>query len=294
MFQRVTQQSTIAGAQQRLQTTQARYNAAIEQATSQKRVTKPSDDPVAAGAGMAARSGQRAAEQYGRNINDAKNWLGTIDSSLTTATDLLLRVRDLTMQAASTGTQSQESRDALATEIDALRQDLLNVANTTLLGRNVFAGTSAAAQAFTGEPPVADPGTGEVLRRVGEGQSVRVDADGAALFGSGTGSVFALLDDLSAEIRNGDPVGSRLKDLDASRQTLLLGQTDIGARYAAIERASDALGESTALLESTRSAAEDIELAEAALNLSSRELSYQAALSATAKVLNTSLMDYIS
>ena len=294
MFQRVTHQTTVAGAQQRLQVTQARYNAAIEQATSLKRVTKPSDDPVAAGAGMAARSGQRAAEQYGRNINDAKNWLGTIDSSLTTATDLLLRVRDLTLQASSTGTLSQESRDAIATEIDGLRQDLLKVANTTLLGRNVFAGTSAAAQAFTGEPPVADPGTGEVLRRVGEGQSVRVDADGAALFGSGAGSVFALLDNLSAEIRNGDPVGARLADIDASRQTLLLGQTDIGARYASIDRASDALGESTALLESTRSAAEDIELAEAALNLSSRELSYQAALSATSKVLNTSLMDYLS
>ncbi|GAA3673015.1 flagellar hook-associated protein FlgL [Arthrobacter ginkgonis] len=294
MFQRVTQQGSIAGAQQRLQTSQARYTAALEQATSQKRIAKPSDDPVAAGTGMAARSGQRAAEQYGRNVKDAQNWLGTIDSSLSTATDLLLRVRDLTLQAASTGTQSQESREAIAQEIDGLRQDLLGVANTTLLGRNVFAGTSSAAQAFTGEPPVADPRTGEVLRRVGEGQSVRVDADGAALFGSGTGSVFALLDNLTAEIRNGDPVSARLADIDAKRQTLVLGRTEAGARYASVERAASALGESAAMLEATRSAAEDIELAEAALNLSSRELSYQAALSATSKVLNTSLMDYLS
>ncbi|WP_149955171.1 flagellar hook-associated protein FlgL [Zafaria cholistanensis] len=294
MFQRVTHQSSIAGAQQRLQTSQARYTSALEQATSQRRVAKPSDDPAATGTAMAARSGQRAAEQYGRNINDAQLWLGTLDSSLSSATDLLLRVRDLTLQAANTGVHSQESRDAIAQEIGSLRQDLLGVANTTLLGRNVFAGTSAAAQAFAGEPPVAAPAPGAVLRRVGEGQSVRVDADGAALFGSGAGSLFTLLDGLAAEIRSGAPVGGRLAELDARRQTLLLGQADVGARYAAVGRAADALGESTALLESTRSAAEDIELAEAALNLSSRQLSYQAALSATSKVLNTSLMDYLS
>ncbi|WP_222123005.1 hypothetical protein, partial [Staphylococcus epidermidis] len=84
-------------------------------------------------------------------------------------------------------------------------KDLVSVANSKHLGRNIFAGNSDADAAFTpgtardpanpadpGTPPVFQ-GTGisPVERRISATQTVRVDADGEAIFGSDAGSVFA-------------------------------------------------------------------------------------------------------
>ena len=111
------------------------------------------------------------------------------------------RIKDLTVLAGN-GSLNQSGKDAIAAELEGLNKDLVSIANTQHLGRNIFAGSSDAAGAFTpGRPRPQIPDTGTpptfngaanspVERRISATQTVRVDADGAAIFGNGAGSVF--------------------------------------------------------------------------------------------------------
>ena len=65
--------------------------------------------------------------QFSRNVGDGNGWLSLADSALSSTDDVLKKVRDLTVQGANTGALSQPALDAIATEIDGLKADLLAV-----------------------------------------------------------------------------------------------------------------------------------------------------------------------
>ncbi len=51
------------------------------------------------------------------------------------------RVKDLTVLAGN-GSLNQSGKDAIAAELDSLNKDLVSIANSQHLGRNIFAGSS--------------------------------------------------------------------------------------------------------------------------------------------------------
>lgn len=290
---RVTDQSMALAAQRALGARQAKLASAQEAAVSGVRITRPSDDPAGTADALRVRAQIAAANQDQRNISDGTGWLNTLDSALDSATGLLRQVRDAVIQGAN-GSLNQDGRNALAQQVDALRRDLLGAANTRYLGRNVFAGTSDAAAAFTdGAPPTFNGAPGAVERRISREQTVRVDADGAATFGNGATSVFALLDAISADLRAGSNPSSRLGDLDGAMTTIVAARSDVGSRLAQLTRAAQAATDATTALEARRSGIEDIDLGKAALDLQLQHTAYQAALAVTAKVLPPSLTDFL-
>ena len=118
------------------------------QSSSGLAITKPSDDPAAAAAIMGVLGQQCATTQYGTNISDGLGWLTTADSSMTASENLVRQAKDLAIQAGNSGTSSVASRSAIATQLEGIRSDLLNQANTKYNGRSIFAGTSDASSAF--------------------------------------------------------------------------------------------------------------------------------------------------
>lgn len=290
---RVTDQTMSLAAQRALAGRQSRLASAQETATSGTRIARPSDDPVGTGEALRVRADLAAQGQYQRNIADGTAWLSTLDSALDGATGLLRQVRDAVVQGTN-GSLNQSARDALATVVDSLRKDLLGAANTRLLGRNVFAGTSDAEAAFTdGTPPTYNGAGGAVTRRVGTDETVQVDVDGRAAFGSGPTSVFALLDGIAADLRAGtDPTG-RLAALDGAMSTVVATRADVGSRLATLTRAGQAATEATTSLTARRSAIEDVDLGQAVLDLQLQQTAYQAALAVTAKVIQPSLTEFL-
>jgi len=294
MLNRVTNQSMAAAAQRNLQTGQSRLAALQQRASTLQNITRPSDDPAALANAVATRAQLRAADQYATNINDGNGWLNTADAALGQATNILNKVRDLTLAASNTSL-NKTARDAIATELDGLGKDLLTAANTKYLGRSVFAGSSDSANAFsTGKPPVFNgvPGS-SVERRVDAGQKVRVDADGGAIFGVGAGSVFALVSDVAAAIRAGDSPASKLDAVDARLDGVINGRAEVGVRQAQLESAQDRLKDLQTTLEAQRSAIEDADIGRVVLDLKLQETNYQVALAVTAKVLQPTLMDFL-
>lgn len=307
MITRVTSQTMMQSAQRNLQSNMVELAKLQEQATSQKAITRPSDDPAAAADSLRVRGEQRATEQYARNISNGNGWLTTIDAALASTTDLMNEVRFLTVRGANDGSMSPASKEAIAVELEGLKEALLKQANTSYLGRNVFAGNSSEPAAFTAteststdDPPVTTTvygyngdNAGTVERRISAETQVRVDADGAAVFGKGDASVFALIDNIVGDLRAGTNVGPRLNEID-TRMNAILGQhAEVGIRHAQILRAEETNMEQAGRLEARRSSIEDIDLGKIILDLKLQEVAYQSSLAVTARVLQPTLMDFL-
>src|SRR3954452_17752488 len=119
-----------------------------QQLTSGRLISAPSDSPTGTNVAMQTRALQASNAQQKRNIDDAGNWLEQTDSALQQMLDTTRRVRDLTVQGLSTGSNSDASRTALATEVKSLREGLLSLANQNIQGRPLFGGVVSGTKAY--------------------------------------------------------------------------------------------------------------------------------------------------
>ncbi|MFN3865146.1 MAG: flagellar hook-associated protein FlgL [Demequina sp.] len=298
MISRVTQQtvqrSTLSNLQQNLRT----MSDLQAKLSSGKTIRRASDDPSAANRAMTLRADHAAATQAKRNADDGASWLAQIDTALQGAVNVVHRARELTVRGANSASIGGPAVDSIATELEGLRDAMLDIANSSLNGRSLFAGTSADGAAFDGAgspTPYAWHGTSgaSVERRIGPQATVRVDADGAAAFGEGATSVFQLFDDIAADLRAGTDISGRLSELDSRLESMLTSVTDVGVRYKQLLDAQSSLALSLQNTTSALSGVEDIDLAHTILELQMQEVAYQGALGATARVLQPTLMDFL-
>ena len=294
MISRVTMQTTSSAAQRGIQANAAKLAEAQLRANTLQKNVRLSDDPAAAADSMAIRATQAQTAQYGRNIDSGNAWMTMANGALDSTVTLLQRVQALAIQGAN-GSLSTEGRKAISLELDAIRGDLLAQSNTKLLGRNIFAGNSNAGSAFMDGTPPTFTGTGDmpVQRRIGADSILQVDTDGAAVFGTGEDSVFSLISKLAAEVLVGDTGPGTLDKVNAALDNVIGRRSELGARHAVLLRAKETNITSQLDLESHRATVEDLDLGQAILELKTQELAYQASLSVTSKVLQTTLMDFL-
>lgn len=288
---RITQRSMADTTYANLQASLGRSQQLQAQLSSGKQVGRPSDSPIGASDIMQLRGERAATDQYVRNAENGVAWLDGADAALQRSSEALARAKVLTVQGGST-TIGQPGRDAIAAELRGIRANLVELANTQYLGRPVFGGTTAGATAFDATGTYTGDG-GSVERRVGADSSVRVDVDGRAAFGSGPGSVFAALDGIVADLEAGRTTGGGIAVLDASLERLTGALSDVGARTNRIEALRLKADDTAITLRSAQSQIEDIDLPKAIMELQMQTVAYQAALGATGKVLQPSLLDFL-
>ncbi|WP_224122173.1 flagellin N-terminal helical domain-containing protein [Nocardioides mangrovi] len=281
-----------------MQTAMDRVASVQEQLTTGRVINRPSDDPTGATIAMRIRSAVNDQTQYVRNANDALGWLNQIDGTLGTVTSQVTRARDLAVQANS-GAAGATSREALATEIDQIRAGLISNANVTYLDRPVFGGVTAGGTAYTSDGELSDPdaiglGTG-VVRTVADGTKVRVDIEGPEVFGDDGDNLFDHLTALAAALRSGDldAVSDNVDALDTDVKRITNVRSDIGARTNRVEQAQSVASDAQLSLNNSLSEVENVDLAKATVDLQLQEVAYQAALAATSRVVQPSLLDFL-
>jgi flagellar hook-associated protein 3 len=145
---RISSQQIFNGGINRLQNLNSQINNTQEQVSTGKKVNKPSDDPVAAARILKLDQEVQRIETYNRNATLATNRLELEESTLDSATDILQRVRELTVQAGS-GTLSNNDRASLAAELRQRLDQLADVANTQdASGEYIFSGFQGKQAAF--------------------------------------------------------------------------------------------------------------------------------------------------
>jgi flagellar hook-associated protein 3 FlgL len=291
---RVTERSISAKVMLGLQGNLAKVGKYQEQLSTGKQITRASDSPGGTLAAMQLRTDSRTFDQYSRNADDGMAWLGTIDSALTGAIDQVHRVRDLVISGMSSGSAgSVDAREAIAVEVDNIRQSLIGVANTKYLDRPVFGGNTAGLQAYDSDGNyIGDDGA--VMRSVGDNSKVKVNATGPEAFGTGGAALFDVLKTISSDLR-GNPEGlaADLKNLDDSGIAIQTRLSDVGARYGRVEYMQQASIDRLLNLKTELSDVEDIDLPKTITEMQLQQAAYQASLAATAKVIQPSLVDFL-
>jgi flagellin-like hook-associated protein FlgL len=265
-----------------------------QQLTSGKQISAPSDSPTGTNRAMQIRDDQAAVEQQTRNITDAQSWLDQTSSTLQSMITQTRRVRDLTVQGLNTGAASGPSQQALATEVTSIREGLIALANTTSQGRPLFGGVTSTGQAYDVTGAWAGDGSAPVMRRVSDTEAIRIDTTGVEAFGESPDDLFSVVDRIATDL-TADPTAleGHLEALDKVMEGMLSTVANIGSRGTRIEGLQQINFDRGLALKSQLATTEDIDMPETIMRLQMVQVGYQAALAATSKAIQPSLLDYL-
>ena len=273
-----------------------------------KKVNLPSDDPVKAGVIMRTNSSIRETEQFIRNLDAAASWLDATDVVLQDVMSVIHRARELAVAVASTHLYFS-ARKALADEVAQLHGNLLQLANSTHGGRYLFAGQHTDTQPFSGGE-VDEDSIGDVVFlggivlsdeelsidfEIGAGVTMGVNVidydpkDGEKVFQP----LFKALQKFYGELKGQGNPDVPLGELDAALDNVLSKVSEVGGKQNRVQLANARLGDLRLNLTKILSEEQDLDYAEAIMELKMEEFAYRTALAVGARIIQPSLVDFL-
>jgi flagellar hook-associated protein 3 FlgL len=273
-----------------------------------KQIINASDAPNQAATIQRLKSILSKQDSYQSSLNTIKARLQGEDSTLQNVSDLLVRAKEVAVQGAN-DTLNAGDRKALATEMQALRDQMLSLANTKdSNGSYLFAGSRVKQPAFVETVNGSPEYRGDQTRmnvRVGEQRSIpvnrtgtdafvpvaRKDADGKV---SGVG-FFTVMDNLIAGLNTnkGTDIRRGVGELDDLMQGVSLARAEIGTNLNVVDQQTSVIEDTTLNLKTTLSSIEDLDYASAITKMNQQMMSLEAAQSSFAKVSQLNLFNYI-
>lgn len=292
---RITTDTMVSQTLNRLQSRLASFDTAQNRLASGKNFLNSSEDVSGMNTSLALRSERKSVEQASRNAEDAMTRINLADSKLQGMLSTMRRARDLAIRGASTLQPSE--RNAIAEEITSIRDEMLELSNSSFLGHGLFAGTAAGnavtniagTWTYTGD-------AGDIQRRISTTETISVNLLGSEILGFDDGeTAFDVLDQLAADVTAGDTtaVSGGLDAIDRVTGRIETGLARLGA---AGNRIDTALGRNLEIDETLQrqiSQVEDVDLAEAIMKVNTEEVALQTTLGAIGRALQPTLLNYL-
>ncbi|KAF0819000.1 MULTISPECIES: flagellar hook-associated protein FlgL [Cytobacillus] len=284
---RVTQSMLSNNMLRNLSNSYSRLDKLQDQISTQKKFTKPSDDPVAAMMGMNYRTDLNRIQQFSRNIGEVRSWVDSTDDALDKGVLALQRIRELTVQA-SNGTLEGDQLKAVAEEVKQLKEHLQNLGDTQVGGKYIFNGNQTNVR-----PSESGFQSGTIELEVFSGIKIPINTEGKALFGdmlSEDGDIQKLITALET---NDPAIGDMLETVDKNIDNFLSARALIGAKQNRVELMEDRLSQQEVFSTRILSDNEDIDMEKAIIELTTQESIHRAALSVGARIIQPSLTDFL-
>ncbi|MDD3437257.1 MAG: flagellar hook-associated protein FlgL [Candidatus Gastranaerophilales bacterium] len=303
----------------------SKYNELSLQASSGYKVTTLSDDPSSTRTLVSISSQLKELNTYLDNMTSAQTELDTLDSTLSSVTDLIQKATDLATQAAN-GTYSDEDLANIKTQVDEIIKSVVDLANTKYDGKYIFSGTATSTQAYeitydtdgniesilyNGTLPASDY---ERYVTISEGVSVSINANGQSVFGTytatddngtpidpsddvaatGSGLLYTL-GVLSESLASGDQtaVSSCLTGLGTALDNVSATRTKFAAVSNKFELTQDVINTTITTLKTYQSDLRDTDLSEVMSDLAVQQTALQATYKVFSQVSSLSLLDFM-
>jgi len=291
----------------RMQDAQTRIGDTQAQLSTGKRIVNSSDDADRANTIQRVKSALQRQDNYAQTLTTLDDRLRTQETALNGASDVLIRLKELTVQAAN-DTMGPADRQNIAVELESLKQDLLGLANTRdVNGNYLFGGTRVGAAPFQTELGGAAAYHGDqaiIEVAVGDQRRVVANRAGSDVF---TGVVretpdgpqgigfFQVIDDLTAAVRSSDraDMTRALGEVDKLQEGFSAALAEVGADARVIELQRGIIEDTRLRLQSTLSGLEDTDYTEAVTRLNKEMLALEAAQSSFAKTSNMNLFEFL-
>lgn len=276
-----------------------------EQISTGKRITQPSDDPVASAQLTTLKRVGSDASQYSANLDTASSLLQQTDDAMGAVATNLQQAQELALRA-SNGTLSASDRASIAAQLDGIVDAMMNTANTTdSRGQPLFGGAD-------GKTPYAKAADGSVAYS-GQGDppaiptsastSVAATESGTRAFGGikatdGTSTdVFAIVKGLADKLRanaSTDDLASSVTDLQSATAQVTNVRASVDARASAVQLQSSTLDAQATAREAQRSTLEDTDVTSAYVKLQQLSTTLSATQASFTKLAQLSLFNYLS
>ena len=224
---------------------QASWLKSGQELSSGRRVNNPSDDPIAASRAVVLSQTQQQGKQYALARTFAEQGLSLEENTLKGVTDGIIAAQGLIVNG-STGTLSDDDRGSIATQLEGIRAQLLNQANSQdANGRYIFAGYK------TDSAPFVDAaGTGVGYAGGTEAITQKVDTSRTMTVGHTGDNIFMAISGNATKEPDGSASETNVfKMLDSAIAALKVPQDDADAAtkqtfQAAMDKTNRGLGNS--------------------------------------------------
>jgi len=281
-----------------------------------KRIHKPSDDPIGITRSLKLRADISELAQYKKNVEDATSWVESTEQTIIGYTEVLKRLRDLTVQG-SNGVLTEEETKKIKSEVSQLKEQIISQANTTYSGNYIFSGKNTDTKLFdengnytvgldAAKPgvPVSDLLNNHTIKfQVGIGENININTLGVSLFeigettpGAGNpAGIMGLIEQIEKDLEDGktEELTNKLGTLDKFIDKALTIRGDIGARSNRLQLLLNRVEDDTINLRALQSKIEDADLAETAMKLMNEENVYRSSLSVGARIIQPTLLDFL-
>ena len=272
-----------------------------------KLIHKPSDDPIGTIRSMTFGSNLSKNEQYQQNLSDAQSWMNTTDGVMSQYSEIMIRVKELTLSAAN-GDKPQEAVQVIGDEVDNLLNQMVALGNTKIADRYVFSG-----QKDKTEPFVRDAKTGEVSY-LGDNNKISmvintdasakaaqdsVNLTGPEVFGGDGAQLMNQLNEIKNRLKSGTKEDQEwlsqvgLGYIEDGSDKILQSHTELGTRMSTYTMMENVLEENNITISTDLSANEDADMAKLIMDFKVSEAGYKAALSVGSQILPLSLVDFL-
>lgn len=273
-------------------------NKSLERLGTGRRINRAYEDPPGTVLSMRLQSDIAAVEGDYRRLEQALPYIQAADTALQQAISVLQKARELVLQA-STDTVTADQRAAIANEMVGLRHELLQIANSRVGDRYLFAGSAILTKPFLmdSDGNVTYYGDSDQLSVVlSNGERVTVTLDGRRIF-QDVEDTFAVLRDAIAALQNDDANSLRndiLPRLYAALTQILRISAVYGAQANRSERTMDTLLTQETSLRMALSPVLDADISEEVTTYQLKQVTMQATLFATSRILPLSLVDFMA
>ena len=280
---------------EQMQSTQSKVAEIQAKLGSGKQMLHPSEDPGKANLISGLVGAKERQEVYSKNVDAGETRLTAESAVLESMTSIMQRITQLAVQS-SNDTLGASDRDVIATEIKALRDELLNLSNTQdLSGSYIFSGNKTGSPAFVEDANGVVSYNGDYGRmeiNVSDVRSIAINTLGPELFSEAD---FAALDDLVADLRanDGTAARTRLDNVNTISDRLINSYGAMAGRLAAMESQRNVIDETTLRIDELLIRENDLDYAEAVTDLSKESVALQALQASFAKIAQLSLFNFL-
>ena len=233
---------------------------AMEKLSSGLRINRAGDDAAGLAISEKMRGQIRGLDQASRNAQDGISLIQTAEGALNETTNILQRMRELSVQAAN-DTNATSDREAITTELQALRQEISRIADTTKFnGKNLI--NSAASQT-------------SLNIQVGANAGEKIVLSLTAMTASAIGVTSGVVSDV-AKGTTGD-ANSLTSAIDAALVKVSTQRAKFGALQNRLEHTIKNVDNTSENLQSAESRIRDVDMAKEMMNFSKNNILNQAA-----------------
>jgi flagellar hook-associated protein 3 FlgL len=313
---RVATESNISGLISQVNTLSSQMNNLEKEVTTGLSVQAPSDNPEAMETTLDDLSSQAAQQQYSSNITALQSHANSIYSVLQSLQTITSQAQSIATEAGSV-TNSQTYLNDYASQITGLIQQAVQLVNSKdpETGQYLFSGTNSGQQPFT----IATDANGNVTSvtyqgnssvnqtDIGAGSTISVDVPGANTSGTGpqglitdsrTGAdLFNHLIALQNDLQSGDTLAISSTDttnLQNDEDNMTYQVAYNGNVQTRLNTASSFAGSQATSLTTAISGASGADAVQAMVQLNEAQTAYEAALETTSRVMQISMVDFLT